>query len=229
MSQPARFHLHIRLDVAPGATPQVDLQTEGRPVPSPGQAMQENGLRAREWPMPWGRFVELSDASTATRLFWCSLPWNDGPDLLELHVEASPALSPGRRGGFLADGTRLDCAASRNLAPDDATLPAGPQTMLSGLWRRTRRGPTHLLWVAHPASDGPMERCKDVGVDEDGGMKFRFETYGYVAFQLTPALLESASWRHPERPIPRYVLMRYDNRELSTIWTFDGHRIVRRG
>lgn len=184
-----------------------------------------NGLTAQISRFPQGRFVKLFDEDTATALFWFILPWNSGPDALQTVVSERLDICLLPRGGWGNGNMQLEFGHSRNLEPEIRNAAAWPDAT----YQKKRNGPTHLLWCIHPAENGPFVRFKDVGVNEDGGVKFRCDDLGYILFSTNAKALEHATWKDAERPVAELVIMRYVRRELDTLWEVGSWGIKRHG
>lgn len=115
---------------------------------------------------------------------------------------------------LLAGGLLAACVESTH--PLSAPQPFPADSPLIGTWRMQKEGDATLL---HIGNQGRTGRLIDVEFGSDG----KLQTDSYV---VIPAQLNGVSYlslRMPEKPKPRYVLLKYQisNGNHLTIWPAD--------
>lgn len=210
-----QIHLPLKLDLT-GLTPDVLFDRE------PDYIHETSGLSARILFSDNVWLANFYDYETELRMLWISMHWTEGPGRISAKLINMP--EDRDNGDSLNDSWRLDIGCSRNLKIIESSCGG-----YCGEWQRTCPGPTHLLWLVHPAHDGPLVRLKDVGVNEHGGLKFRFQNYGYILFRMDPAALLGRKSLLQDHKDADYVILRYIRQELDTIWEIAPTFISRQG
>lgn len=135
---------------------------------------------------------------------------------LRLDLPTAPSETPWNGHAFTGeDNTELflDIRGSRNM-----TVETTPGKHFAVSFDKDRIGPTHLVALIRPASLGPLFKFKDVGADENGGVKFRYNGEGFVFFDMDrsiPSKLVQGTM--PERRSD-FLVLKYLHGDLDTIW-----------
>jgi hypothetical protein len=171
------------------------------------------------------RFFQLCDQTNRAHLMWAIWPWNMDQRIIQTSINLAPELNAWSLELQGKARMRLETAHSRNLEPAET----GVNLLTSGSWRRVSTGPTHMLWIIHPADDGPLSRFKDIGTGEDGGIKFRFRRYGYVLYAMQADIQTQLPWTDVVRSLTDIVVMRYVRRELDVLWAIGAEGVNKYG